>query len=191
MTQKKIIALVGMPGAGKSTAVEILIQQYRLPYVYFGGLTLEEVRRQGLPETQESEKKVRQELRAKYGMSAYAQLSLPKIQEILKTHDSMFIDGLYSWSEYVLLRQSSLGEVILLAVISKRKNRYERLAKRPVRPLTRQEAEDRDFSEICNLEKGGPIALCDYYLTNDGTVAELEISLHAIAQEIGLSKIKG
>lgn len=186
MPQKKIIALVGMPGTGKSTVVSLLLKELKIPYVYFGSLTLEEVRRQGLPETQESEKKIRQELREKYGMAAYAHLSLPKIKNFLQQNHSVLIDGLYSWSEYILLKEAKLGEVILVAIISKRNTRYARLATRDVRPLTREQAEERDFSEITRLEKGGPIALCDYYVTNDGSLAELEQTVQVLAHEVGL-----
>jgi dephospho-CoA kinase len=44
---------------------------------------------------------------------------------------------------------------------------------RPERPLTFQEAQERDITEIENAEKGGPIAFADYALLNDGRKAEL------------------
>jgi dephospho-CoA kinase len=44
---------------------------------------------------------------------------------------------------------------------------------RPERPLTFQEAQERDITEIENVEKGGPIAFADYALLNDGTKEEL------------------
>ena len=104
--EKKILAIVGMPGTGKSTVVQTLVKDYNLPFLHFGNITMQEVRKRDLPETQENEKKVRMELREKYGMAAYAHLSIPTIKEILEKQDTMLIDGLYSWSEYTLLRQS-------------------------------------------------------------------------------------
>jgi hypothetical protein len=38
---------------------------------------------------------------------------------------------------------------------------------RPVRPLTPFESHSRDFAEIENLNKGGPIAIADYLIKND------------------------
>ena len=186
MSEKKIIAVIGMPGSGKSTVIQALVKKHNLPFIYFGGLTLEEVRRRGLEETQENEKKIRQEFREKYGMGAYAHLSLPKIKELLEKNDVMLIDGLYSWSEYILLKNANIGEVILLTVISKRKNRYERLQKRSIRPLTPEEAEKRDIAEIENLEKGGPIALCDEYFCNDGTMESLSEKIENFAKTLGV-----
>jgi len=34
------------------------------------------------------------------------------------------------------------------------------------RPATRQQAIARDYAEIENIEKGGPIAMADYYILN-------------------------
>jgi dephospho-CoA kinase len=36
-------------------------------------------------------------------------------------------------------------------------------------PSTFAEAEQRDYAEIENVEKGGPIAIADYTIVNDGT----------------------
>lgn len=186
MQEKKIIAVVGMPGSGKSTVVQYLVNHYKLPFLHFGQITIDEIHKRGLPEGQENEKKVRQELRKQYGMAAYAHLSLPKIQELFKTHPVILIDGLYSWSEYTLLREANVGELILVSIISLRKNRYQRLASRPYRPLSTIEAEKRDFAEIQDLEKGGPIALCDYYITNDAGIQEVEQATARLAQEFNL-----
>ncbi|NUM36967.1 MAG: AAA family ATPase [Candidatus Brocadiae bacterium] len=187
--EKKILAIVGMPGTGKSTVVQSLVQDYSLPFLHFGNITIQEVRKRNLPETQENEKKVRMELRAKYGMAAYAQLSIPIIHEILEKNDTMLIDGLYSWSEYTLMRQSISAKILLICIISRRETRYHRLAIREYRPLTPEEAEKRDFAEIEALEKGGPIALCDYYLTNDAGIEDLQKALSSLAQELGLQKM--
>ena len=51
--------------------------------------------------------------------------------------------------------------------------RYERLSRRPDRPLSAEEAESRDFAEVENLEKAGPIAMADHTILNDGTEDEL------------------
>ena len=185
-SSKQILAIIGMPGTGKSTVIDYLVKQYNLPYFYFGGITLQEVKKRNLLPTQENEKKVRQELRATYGMSAYAQLALPTIQEYLKENSTVLLDGLYSWSEYTFLRKNLTIPIYLIPVISLRENRYKRLAVREIRPLTAEEAENRDFTEIETLEKGGPIALCDYYITNDGTKEELEQATLQMAKKFNL-----
>ncbi|HNZ66658.1 MAG: AAA family ATPase [Planctomycetes bacterium] len=185
-SSKQILAIIGMPGTGKSTVIDYLVKKYNLPYFYFGGITLQEVKKRNLLPTQENEKKVRQELRATYGMSAYAQLALPTIQEYLKENSTVLLDGLYSWSEYTFLRKNLTIPIYLIPVISLRENRYKRLAVREIRPLTAEEAENRDFTEIETLEKGGPIALCDYYITNDGTKEELEQATLQMAKKFNL-----
>jgi dephospho-CoA kinase len=41
------------------------------------------------------------------------------------------------------------------------------LSTRKTRPLTAEEVTKRDYAEIENIEKGGPIANADYTLVND------------------------
>ena len=47
------------------------------------------------------------------------------------------------------------------------------LGKREERPFTLKEIQERDYTEVENIEKGGPIAMADYYILNDGSVAEM------------------
>ena len=69
----------------------------------------------------------------------------------------------------------------LVAVYSSPKTRSLRLGVRKIRPLTAQEAADRDKNEIEIINKGGPIALADYTITNESTLRELkELTLHII-----------
>lgn len=175
----RVLALVGMPGSGKTLCAQHLkalgYYQFR-----FGGIVVGEVEQRGLAVTPENERTVREELRARHGMAAMARLALPHLHEALRQHSSVIIDGLYSFSEYKLLRQE-LGEpMIVVAIIAPRWLRYQRLAQRPERPLTPEEAEARDWQEVETLEKGGPIALADYTLLNDGRPEELLASLDAL-----------
>ncbi|MBA3873898.1 MAG: hypothetical protein H0X30_32600, partial [Anaerolineae bacterium] len=46
--------------------------------------------------------------------------------------------------------------------------------------------ETRDYQEIERLEKGGPIAIADYTLLNNGESDELLKSLDALVNKLGL-----
>ena len=169
---KKILAIVGLCGSGKSVIADYFISNgYKK--VYFGGITLEEVKRKGLDINEKNEKMVREELRRQYGMGAYAILSLDKITGFLKNGKNVLIDGLYSWSEYKILKEKFKDLLYLIAVFTPRHLRYKRLSTRKERPLSATEAQSRDFAEIENLEKGGPIAISDITLINDSSIEEL------------------
>lgn len=106
-------------------------------------------------------------------MAAYAKLSLPKIDCILES-GSVVVDGLYSWEEYILMKDRYGGRFVVVAVWASPETRHMRLAKRPIRPLTREEAASRDVAEIQNLNKGGPIAMADFTILNESSMETLE-----------------
>lgn len=173
----KIICLVGMCGAGKSVVGEIL-KSKGFEYARFGDLTDDVLfgKRLDISEkigmqvpverTEATERKVREGVRRAYGMDAYAKLNIPKFDAALLKGD-LVADGLYSWEEYKVLKEYYKGRMIILAVLASPAIRYQRLAGRPVRPLTREESQSRDYAEIENLNKGGPIAMADYYMINN------------------------
>jgi dephospho-CoA kinase len=174
-----------MPGAGKSLCAKHLANlgffQFR-----FGGIVTDEVLRRGLPLTPENERSVREEFRQHDGMDAIARRALPILKAELARRPTIVIDGLYSFSEYKLLRDEFGDGMIVVAVVTTRHLRYERLTQRPERPLTPQEAQQRDIAEIENLEKGGPIAIADYTLLNDSGTAELIAALDSLIEQLGL-----
>ncbi len=166
------VALVGMPGAGKSEAAAVF-EKSDFSRIRFGNITDDEVRRRGLELNEQNEKIVREDLRKKHGMAAYAKLNIPKIDAALKNGNAV-LDGLYSWEEYLLLKEKYEEQLKVVAVYSPPLLRYSRLAGRDVRPLTRKEAESRDRAEIEKLNKGGPIAMADCVIINEGTLDELQ-----------------
>lgn len=169
--QNCIIAVVGMAGSGKSVVCDA-IEKRGYTKIYFGGITMDEVKKRGLAVSEENEKKVREEFRKKHGMAAYAILSLPKIKKAF-ANGNVLIDGLYSWSEYVFLKKEFGDKLIIVAVHASPKTRALRLAQRSIRPLSSKELASRDAAEIEHLEKAGPIAVADVVIINEGNKKQL------------------
>jgi dephospho-CoA kinase len=166
-----IVALVGMCGSGKSVVNDYFTKR-GYASIYFGGITMEELQKRNLEINPANEKLVREDLRKTHGPAAYAILSLPKIETALK-NGNVIIDGLYSWSEYKILKERFEDSLKIIAVYSAPALRYERLSHRPVRPISLEDGKKRDYAEIENIEKGGPIAMADITLINDGTIDHL------------------
>jgi dephospho-CoA kinase len=188
-TPPRALALVGMPGSGKSLCAAHLETQGFFQF-RFGGIVVDEVYRRGWPLTPENERIVREEFRAQDGMAAIALRALPTLRAALDERPSIIIDGLYSWSEYKLLDDALPGNLAVVAVVAERGLRYARLAARAVRPLTADEARRRDWQEIEALEKGGPIAIADYTLLNNGGPEDLLAGLDAIIARLGLRPVQ-
>jgi dephospho-CoA kinase len=183
----RVVAFVGMPGAGKSSCVEYLEQQ-GMPSTYFGGITVDEVKARGMEVNEANEKLVREDIRAKEGLGAYAKRIITKIDGFAaQGHKHVVADGLYSWTEYKIFKERWNDDVTIIAIAAPRQLRHERLAHRSVRPLTDAEVTAREYAEIENIEKGGPIANADYTIVNDSTVDEMIAKLNQILKEINFT----
>jgi len=181
----RVLALVGMPGAGKSLCAQHLEKRGFFQF-RFGSIVTNEVQRRGLLLTPQHEQDVREAFRAQDGMAAIALRALPILQTELEHRRSIVIDGLYSFSEYELLQAEFHSTMIVVAIVADRVLRYARLAERAERPLTPEEALARDFAEINNLEKGGPIAIADYTLLNNGSPDDLLANLDMLIDRLRL-----
>lgn len=168
---RKVIAILGLPGSGKTEVINYLMKKHNWPKVYFGEVTFDEMRRQGLEINEKNERAIREGLREKYGRLHYASQVIKKIEAI--EEPIVLVESLYDWSEYLLFKEKFGDNFITLSVYAPPKLRYERIGKRPVRPLTREEAKSRDYAQIENLFQAGPISMAEYNVDNTGTFEEL------------------
>lgn len=177
----KLIAVVGMAGSGKSIATDYL-EQNGWKKIYFGGAVYERMRKEGIEITPDSQKEYRENLRKQYGMGAVAEILKFDIENAYKEGNTV-LDGLYSWDEYLILKEK-FPNLKLICVCCDKDIRYERISKRTDRPFNHEEIIQRDLSEIENLAKGGPIAYADYFIFNNGDLEDYEKRLIEILNTI-------
>lgn len=168
----KIVAVVGMCGSGKSVAVEEF-EKRGWTKIYFGEATFIKMQELGLEINEANERKARELLRATGDKGIYAKIFLPKIQEAIKTNN-VVIESLYSWSEYKIIKESFGDAFEVLCIATDAPLRRQRLTQRTFRSMDIQSSTSRDYSEIENIEKGGPIAIADHYILNNGRVSSFK-----------------
>lgn len=176
----KLFAIVGMCGSGKSIASDYL-KEKGFNKVYFGGVTIDKLKENNLEITPENEKMMREKLRRDYGMGAFAIILLPKIKEYLNNGDTV-LDGVYSYDEVKVLKEH-FPNLKIISIVCDKELRYKRLSLREIRPLTKEEAQNRDISEVENIAKAPPIALADYYILNNSTIDEYINRIDQIIRE--------
>ena len=181
---RKLIAVVGMSGSGKSIATDYL-ENEGWTKLYFGGITYKLMAEAGVERTPDgkSEKEFRENLRREHGPECYAKFLEPDIKKALETND-VVLDGLYSWDELKILKDEFGDVLTTIAIIVDKKIRYERLSIRPIRPFNNKEAQHRDISEIENIAKAGPIAYADYYIDNNKSIKDFHDRLKAILKDL-------
>ncbi|MBU2595433.1 AAA family ATPase [Patescibacteria group bacterium] len=189
----KLICLVGLPGAGKTLIADYLMVKRNFGFIRFGQITLDWFIKRGRKPTEKMERKIREDLRRKHGMAAFAKLNVHKINLLLKEGD-VIGEGLYSWEEYLYLKNKYKDRLIVIAVYASPQMRQARLvgrgkkhgkdAKLQFRSFTKAEAEARDRAQIENLHQAGPIVMADYTLLNVCTIGVLHKQIDVIIKEI-------
>lgn len=180
-----VIAIAGMAGSGKSLLANFF-RQRSLPVIHGGQLIMDAMVARGIPLAPESERKFSEDIRAKHGRAILAEMALPSIKNALLLSGHAIVDSLYSLSEYKALKSAFGLDFIVIAIVAPKQLRYERLETRHERPFTRSEAEERDLAEVEKIEKGGPIALADYTIVNDGEPSKMFAEAEKILGDLGI-----
>lgn len=123
----KVIAFVGMPGAGKSEASAVA-REMGLPVIIMGDVLREEVKNRGLPPTDENIGATANQLRKEEGMDAIARRCIPKI-EALRSR-VVVIDGIRGIAEVEEFKRAFGGNFVLVKIDAPFELRLERLKRR-------------------------------------------------------------
>jgi len=167
---KKVIAMSGMPGAGKGVASNAG-RQLGLEVFVLGDVIREETERRGLSPNPKNVGEVMLDIRAKEGPSVVAKRLLPKIEQSKSA--VVIVEGVRSLHELNELR--GRFEVISLAIHASPKSRFQRLLSRNRSddPKTWDIFQERDFREL-DVGLGHVLATADIVLTNEGSIAQLQ-----------------
>ena len=175
-----------MCGSGKTELINHLQKTEKWPKIYFGEATFERIKKENLEINYENERKIREKIRKEMGMGAYAKLALPKIEKLLEKHDVLMLESLYSWTEYKIIKEKYKKNFKVIAVFSSPQTRLKRMLKRnEERPMKNEEEFiKRDYSEIENTDKGGPIARADFTIINESSMEDFHYQLKNIINNI-------
>ncbi len=163
--QKTIIAIVGLPGTGKTDAADFF-QKKNLPTISFGKIINDYINKNNLSHDEKTHKKVREEIRKKYGKEALAILNIEKIKKALKNNSIIIIEGMRSWEEYLYLKKEfPKVKLVIVCLFTDKDIRYKRISKRNNR--SELYGEERDINEIIGINMGPTIAFADYLIKNN------------------------
>lgn len=178
---KRIVAITGMPGSGKSEVVSILSE--RFPTIRMGDIVWEYTERKGLPLDPENVGEVADRERKIYGPDIWAMRTIERIN--LMGGDVIVIDGLRSASELEAFKRVFGQDFILVAVHASPMTRYRRLSERGRRDDWSDTSKtiERDIREL-SWGLSVSIALADRMIVNEGTLEDLRDQVDRLAEEI-------
>lgn len=175
-SRKKVIAISGMPGAGKGVASEAA-KLLGLDVLVLGDVIREETQRRGLEPTPKNIGAVMLQVREDEGLAAVAKRLLPKIEACRS--GVVIVEGIRGLQE--LTELESKYDVLTLAVHASPKIRYQRLVSRGRSddPKSWETFHERDNREL-NVGLGHVIALADILVVNEGSIDELQARVKEI-----------
>jgi dephospho-CoA kinase len=164
----KLIAFVGMPGAGKSEASTVA-RSMKIPVVSMGDVVREEAARRGLPPMDENTGGTGTALRRDYGMDAIAKRCVPKIRA--QREDVLVIDGTRNIEEVNYFKKQFGIDFKLISINAPFDLRFERVKKRArsddmtgIEELKRRDEREKGWG----LDKA--MELADITLNNTGSL---------------------
>jgi dephospho-CoA kinase len=178
--RKRVIAISGMPGAGKGVASEAA-KRLGFEVLVLGDVIREETERRGLEPTPQNIGSVMLQIRRDEGPAVVVKRLAPKIQA--SRSRTLIVEGVRSEDELRELR--SKFEVLTVVIHASPKTRFERLLARGRSddPKTWETFYERDSREL-NVGLCRVIALADVLLVNEGTMDELHSGFYAAMNKL-------
>jgi dephospho-CoA kinase len=203
----RVIGFTGMPGSGKSEAMEVA-KARGLPVVRMGDLIWEEVERQGLPRDAEHVGRVANAMREAHGKDVWSRRTVERVRELAKAHPRLggnrsplagpgasaradasdfvvLIDGIRNYEEVETFRSELGSDFTLVAIHTDPAHRFERMRRRSRADDSQDERvmRERDEREM-GWGIARTIALADEMVVNDGTLEGFRARVQALLDRI-------
>jgi dephospho-CoA kinase len=166
----RVIGFTGMPGSGKSEAMEVA-RSRGLPVVRMGDLIWEEVDRQGLPRDAAHVGRVADAMRRSHGKDVWSVRTVERVRQVARGVPLILIDGIRTHEEVETFRRELGGDFTLVAIHTDPHHRFDRMVRRARADdaLDHASLAARDEREM-GWGIARAIALADEMLVNDGTL---------------------
>jgi len=168
VSEKLVVGLAGMPGAGKSVVVNVA-KTHGYGVVVMGDEVREEAKKRGLEPTPENLGRLMLELRRMDGETVIAKRCVPKIAGMAE--GKVIVDGVRSLAEVEEFRQH-FPRFVLVAVHASPETRFRRLfhRRRSDDPKSWEVFHERDKREL-SVGLGNVIALAEYMIVNEESLS--------------------
>jgi len=154
-------------------AVEYLTEK-GFPKIYFGGVIYKAMDEAGIEKTWDNQQQFREEIRRREGKDFVIKRVIKNIHDLINAgQNKIVLDGLYTWSEYKFLKHEFPGQVVVIAIVTPKYLRYQRMAKRIERPMQPHEVD---------------LAIADYFIINDGSLEQLHQKIDAATHDAHFCK---
>ena len=175
----KVIGFTGLPGSGKSTAIDAIRNMGRI--VTMGDVIRNEAKKRGVEPTGENLGKIAQELRQKGGDGIVAEKCVELIKQL--KNDIIFIDGIRSQFEIDVFRK--YWKFPIIATVIDENTRFERLFERGRSddPKEIEEFRERDKREI-GFGLKDVVDNADYKMNNTSTIKILQKKTKKLVKKI-------
>lgn len=178
---KLVIGLAGMPGSGKSLAVDTA-REMGYDVVVMGDVIRQETLKRGLELTPQNVGKVMLELRQEGGNYVIAQKCIPKIEE--QTRPKVLVDGLRSLYEAEIFKEH-FAKFSLVVVHASPETRFNRLFNRHRSddPKEWKVFHERDMREL-SVGLGNVIAMAEQMIVNDNSFEHVKAKVKESLERI-------
>ena len=175
----KIIGFCGLPGSGKTTAIEAIKDLGTI--VTMGDVIRNEAKKRNIEPTGENLGKLAKALREKAGPGVIAKKCIELIHTL--TEEIIFVDGIRSHAEVSKFR--NIWKFPIIAIEISIQERFKRLHERSRSddPKILEDLKERDRREL-NFGLNEVIETADYKITNDSTIEDLQKKTKNIVLEI-------
>ncbi len=180
----RVIAFVGLPLSGKSTAAKVA-EEMGIPVVCMGDVVREEAKRRGLPQTDENLGNIAEELRRKEGMDAIAKRCIPIIREKGKELGVVVVDGIRGIAEVERFKKEFGDDFVLINIEAPLEVRFQRALKRKrsddIKSL--EELKRRDEREL-SWNMGEAMRMANFTIENVGGLEEFKEKVRGILEQL-------